>query len=462
MEAEARATVQGMQLRELTHVGTLHGSTRKLMKRMVSPLCGLNQSAGFVTHGRGEPRFVIAGADLTGVHRLLGYEQPMSYHIGGSGVFLEEALIRTLGETVERYSQLVTCLSGRHEMRFASLEELARAGEKVLDADRLQLFSDEQLASPKFPFRPFAPTARITWVRATSLLDDAEMWLPAQALFVGYRMRSEEGEERFAPAFTTGSAAHTDPPRALRNTLLELIQLDATMGHWYSDGCAPQILLDERTKPVEAIAQRYITPSGLPLRWHWLPAPGFRAMNVACVVGGSAQSTSGCLVGLGSDGTLVDAMYKALLEAVGVFQLGKLVQVAPSIAGIRVRRGPVDPSTIFDLDSNVAYYARPERASRIERSFSQAESVRASDLPPDIEGSVEEQIGQLIADFRRSGTELVVLDCTTEDIKELGFVALRAWSPDLISLCLPSAPPLAHARFDAYGGASHADPHPYP
>jgi thiazole/oxazole-forming peptide maturase SagD family component len=451
-----------MQLRGLTHVGTVYGSTRTLMKRMVSPLCGINQSAGFVTHGRAEPRFVIAGAELTGVHHLLGYEQPMSYHIGGSGVFLEEALIRTLGETVERYAQLVTCLSGRHELRFASLEELTRAGERALEADRLRLFSDAQLASQKFPFKPFSPTAKITWVRGTSLLDGAGVWLPAQAVFVGYRIRSEEGEERFAPAFTTGSAAHTDPQRALRNTLLELVQLDAAMGHWYSGGTAPRILLDERTKTIEAIAQRYIGPSGLPLRWHWLPAPSFRAMNVACVVGEKGRRASSCLVGLGSDTALVDAMYKALLEAVGVFQLGKLIQVAPSVAGVRVTRGPVDASTIFDLDSNVAYYARPEPAGRIDRSFPPAESVRASELPRDMEGSVEEQIRELIADYRQSRTELVLLDCTTEDIRQLGFVAPRAWSPDLISLCLPSAPPLAHARFAAYGGASHVDPHPYP
>ncbi len=451
-----------MQLRGLTHVGTIHDSTRKLMKRMVSPLCGLDQSVGFVTRGRAEPRFVIAGAELTGVHRLLGYEQPMSYHIGGSGVFLEEALIRTLGETVERYSQLVTCLSGRHEMRFASLEDLIGAGERVLEADRLQLFSDDQFASPNFPFKPFAPSARITWVRGASLLHGAGVWLPAQAVFVGYRVRSEDGERRFAPAFTTGSAAHTVPQRALRNTLLELIQLDAAMGHWYSGRSAPQILLDERTKAVEAIVQRYIRPSGLPVRWHWLPAPGFRAMNVACVVGARSQTVPGCMVGLGSDGALADAMYKALLEAVGVFQLGKLIQVAPSVAGVRVRRGPVDTSTIYDLDSNVSYYARPEHTSRIDRSFPQSDSVRASDLPPDIEGSVEDQVSEFITDYRRSGTELVFLDCTTEDIRELGFVALRVWSPDLISLCLPSAPPLAHTRFDAYGGASHVDPHPYP
>jgi hypothetical protein len=58
--------------------------------------------------------------------------------------------------------------------------------------------------------------------------------------------------------------------------------------------------------------------------------------------------------------------------------------------------------------------------------------------------------------------EWVQLDLTSADVRQLGFTILRVWSPDLISLCPPSMPPLAHVRFAAYGGAAHVRPHPYP
>jgi hypothetical protein len=64
--------------------------------------------------------------------------------------------------------------------------------------------------------------------------------------------------------------------------------------------------------------------------------------------------------------------------------------------------------------------------------------------------------------FRDAGLRLVTLDLTTPDLADLGFVVVRVWSPDTLSLALPSAPPTAHRRFGAYGGATHRDPHPYP
>jgi ribosomal protein S12 methylthiotransferase accessory factor len=56
----------------------------------------------------------------------------------------------------------------------------------------------------------------------------------------------------------------------------------------------------------------------------------------------------------------------------------------------------------------------------------------------------------------------VLIDLTTPDIRDLGLRVLRVWSPDLLTLCLPSAPPLAHPRFGDYGGVGEEKPHPYP
>ena len=57
-----------------------------LARRMVHPMCGLNSRVGFLLHSRHEPRFAIAGGELSGVHRLLGQEKAGSYHIGGVGL----------------------------------------------------------------------------------------------------------------------------------------------------------------------------------------------------------------------------------------------------------------------------------------------------------------------------------------------------------------------------------------
>src|SRR5438552_4394535 len=208
--------------------------TRRLARRLVSPMCGLDQGVGFLMRGRLEPRFVVAGAELTGAYLLAAHAEPASYHIGGTGMTLDEALIRTLGETVERYSQVVSAVAGGHSTLVASHRELKEAGRPTVPADRLRFFTPREYAEPEFPFQPFDEDAPLTWVRTSSLLDGDAFWAPAQLLIVGYAPRRGAGEPWLLPAVSTGTAAHTDESLAVRNALLELIQIDAAMGHWYS------------------------------------------------------------------------------------------------------------------------------------------------------------------------------------------------------------------------------------
>lgn len=438
--------------------GALSPGTAQLLRRMVGPLCGLDQGLGFVTRGRQEPRLVVSGAELTGVHVLLGQAEPGSYHIGGAGVFLEEAVIRALGESIERYCQLVSCFGGRHEIVFTTHAELSARGLSALPPERLAFFSAGQVAADWFPFDELDPDAPYGWVAARSLVDGSELLVPAQLALVGYTVRRADGEPWIAPAVTTGTAAHLDREQALRSALLELIQVDAAMGHWYGWSESPEILLDERTEPLERLMERRF-PRERPMpRFHWLPTAERAAAVVACLLEESPGRVPAIGVGLGADLDLVDAMYKALLEAAGVMQLAKIALATSALGG---SDAGIDPSRILDLDSNVAYYARPERAGVVAERFASGGAVHASELPGDAGASAADDAGRLMESFAHASHELVDLDLTTPDAADLGFVTERVWSPATLSLCLPSAPPALHARFDAYGGFVDRGPHPY-
>ncbi|MBV9786970.1 MAG: YcaO-like family protein [Chloroflexi bacterium] len=441
-------------------------TTRRLAQRMLSSICGLDQMLVFTLRNRLGPRFIVAGAELTGVHVLLGQEQPGSYHIGGAGIFPHEAVIRSLGETVERYSQLISAIAQLHPLPMVSYEDLVSHEQQVLAPEKLAFFSREHYATPNFRFQPFDPQVPITWTRTTSLIDGSSLWVPAQLVLVGYMVKRHEGEPWMLPAVTTGSAAHTSHSHALRNALLELIQVDAAMGHWYSGAAAPQIRLDKRTQALERLIERQWIAPWPKVRFHWLPSPDLAGKIVACVVTGAPRSIPAIAVGLGADMRLVDAMYKALLEAVGVLQLARVNfvnQVSKSGSTNGYQPEEIDPAAIFDLDSNVAYYALPENSSALDQHFATTQpAIPASDLPPDPDTNLEGEVDLLIDSFRRSKKELVYLDLTTKDIQQLGFTALRVWSPDTLGLALPSVPPTHHPRFAAYGGATYRNPHPYP
>lgn len=438
--------------------------TRALLEQTFSPLCGLNQRVSFMLRSRDEPRLMTAGAELTGVHVLRGQPRPKVgvYHIGGSGVVLDEALIRALGETIERYAQLVAEIRLHGEIVWASYETIADRGEPVVRDGNLIFFSDAQHARPDFPFQPFSRSKPLGWIRALSLVQESPVWAPAQLLLVGYRVRRSDGEPWLLPAVTTGSAAHTDRRHALRNALLELVQIDAAMGHWYSAAQAPEILLDQRTAALGALLTRHFPPGGPVPRFYWLPSPDLPGFTVACVLRRGPGEIPVAAVGLGCDLRLVDALYKAVLEATGVAQLAKITLFDQLLSEPPLKDAPGQAHGIFDLDQNVALYARPGNGRYIDEKFGSRPPIPAGELPPDALGDTSQDVRLLVEGFRGIGKELLFLDLTTPDIRELGFTALRVWSPDTLSLPLPSAPPALHPRFRAYGGFSHDRPHPYP
>jgi len=430
---------------------------------MISPLCGLDQRINFILRSRDEPQFVTAGAEMTGVHVLRGQPRPKigSYHIGGSGIFLEEALIRSLGETVERYSQMVAEIGLKEEIIPAPFDDLARRGEPTLPASRFSFFSKLQYSQAGFPFVPFSPDMTLGWYRSISVPDGLQILVPAQFLFVGYNLKSERGEKCIYPAVTTGTASHTVATLAIRNCLLELIQIDSAMGHWYSSAIAPKIFLDERVAAIDKIvALRFLASEWIP-EFYWLPNADLSAFTVACVIRSSSNKSPASVVGLGCDTRLVAAMYKALLEAVAVIQLSKLILLDRAI-GERSESPEINRRRIYNLDDNVALYADPRQQEVIDTKFQRGTQISASELPPDPKLSTDAEIRQLISCFEATGKLLFVFDLSSHDVRQLGFTTMRFWSPDVLSLCLPGAPPVEHPRFAAYGGFAHDVPHPYP
>ena len=429
------------------------------VRRMLSPLCGMVTNLQSFLRGRGDARLAVVGAQITGVHEILGRPPPEhSYHIGGGGIFPEEALIRALGESIERYSQLMGGLLYRSRLRFQSYEDLVASGERVIDEKYLQFFSADQFQNKGFLFDPFDRKAPIAWIKSRTLTGDDEIWAPAQILTLGYNVHRDAGEPWLISAVTTGSAAHTDPMKALRNCILEMIQLDTSMGHWYTDRPAWRIALDDRVAVISALIRK-VFPKRSKVEFYRLTNADLPGHHIACQASDPGELPAVAL-GMGTDTNLTEAMYKAMLEAVGVVKLARLLAIQMKINGNDI--ADLDPETLFDLDNNVLYYALPENSGLLQARFGDEPVVKASAIEPDWNLDAAGDVGRLVDAFRATGKELLFMDLTSDDMKALGFYAMRAWSPQTLSLTLPSAPALAHPRYRDYGGTTHAAPHPYP
>jgi len=414
-----------------------------------------------MTRGRLDPHFMTAGAELTGVHILQNRTPPTltAYHIGGGGIFLDEPIIRVLGETIERYSQLLSEVSFGSRFIVASYDEMSSRGEPVILRAHLKFFTDEQFAIPQMPFQPFDATRPMTWTKVRLLTSSSEIWVPAQLLLVGHRPKTENGELWLRAALTTGTASHTVPERTLRNALLEIIQIDAAMGHWYTYRKASEIRLDQRTTGLSHLLAKHFLQPGIKPKFYWMPNADLPGLPVACVIR-SYKLLPAIGVGLGCDLSLGQAMYKALLEAVSVRQLAKIDLLYQTQPGVE-QAASAEPGPFVDFDGNVAFYAKPGNHESIDAKFTADAPIQASDLPADSGLSVKEQNELLVDSFRRTNKQLLFMDLSTEDVRTLGFYTFRVASPDTITLCLPSFPPMSQHRFQSYGAVCHSRPHPY-
>ena len=438
-------------------------SVRKLLQGTLSPLCGINQEIGFFARSLEDPKVVTVGVDITGIHHLLQRPDPGKggYHVGGMGVFRNEALIKALGESAERYSQLIShfAIQGRYPTAFCSYSELASRKETLISKDFLDLFTAEQLNRPGFIFDRFTPDKPISWLQIRSITDGQLYWIPHQLLLVGYNVQRQKQEPWLSAAVTTGTAVHIDQPRAIRSALLELIQIDSAMGHWYGNSSALEIQFDQRTIFLERLLKKHSSPRGVEPRFYWLPNCDLLGAVVACVLH-QPNKTPRIVVGLGSDTNLAEAMYKSYLEAVGILALARLGLLREKYQNST--KNVLNEENMFDLDSNVNFYAKGGGFERIQQKFLLAKKTKASDLPLDLPGDATDQVKQLVAPFTETQKSLFFVDLTSCELKELNLSSARLWTPELLSLCLPSAVPSHHPRFRKYGGVTHADPHPYP
>ncbi len=432
-----------------------------LRRRMHNPICGLLKSMGFLIRERAGARMIIGSGDVTGVHILNNQPPPRpgSFHLGGAGIVPFESHIRILAETLERYAGHSATAGGLFPVRRATWQELTAQQQPCLVREDLEVFAPEQFAQQGFPFAPFAPDAPIGWAKLPSLVGGVDTLVPAQWFLLGYIPRL--GEPWMGTAVTTGTAAHTDPPRALLSALEEVVQLDATMGHWHGASRSIRIRHDRRTDLLRRMIDRQPAAFGLEPEFHLLPNADLPGFNVACLLRQPEGLVPRVAIGLGSGADLLQSMYRSLLEAVAVQWLAAWLVIEEK-ALTSSSEGPDAGRDLFNLEGNVGLAAGNDGSQAVEERFNHGDHADASDLPPDHPGDVRARVRTLVDAFRDTGKRLYWGNLTTPDIASLGFTVMRVWSPDTLSLSLPGAPESRHRRFEQYGGFSHATPHPYP
>jgi thiazole/oxazole-forming peptide maturase SagD family component len=402
---------------------------------------------------------------MPGYHRvLISPHVEMQYHLCGYGASYEEAIIRLVGEAIERYSLMMAQATMAHKIRYASYDEVARDG-KVVPFEYLRPFSDadyEKLNRGNYAgLKRLERDDTVGWVKCPSLFDsEMEIWVPAQMLFVGYKLSREHGEVAFCPGFSTGTAAHTTHAKALQNALLEFIEIDALMLHWYTNLSAPAVTIDNLT--VASLIPKLLAADS---RYEVL-ALDLRVMEeVDANVFGSVlinKHDERPLIVFGAQGHLdpARAFYRGLTEAMAIAFLGVYGPLylpkdyLISTSGL----------TFTDLDRNVSFFASPEGGEQKKEVIRKMVGGRKvlSGMKNYETGDVEAETARLVRQLSSVSEYGVYLDVTPPESRSRGWKVMRVFFPELVTMCVPGVPYSEHPRMKAFGGVRNEYPHPLP
>lgn len=427
-------------------------------KRLCSQHFGITESQIIqVAQSKHAPRVQTMTARMPNYHKiLLGGKAEIQYHLAGYGFYTEEALIRLLGEGIERYALITAAAAVKKRLFKASYNDL-KSESNVIPWELINIFTDKDYEKMrgKLIFRSITPDDKISWLWCPSLFNPGkEICIPAQCLFTALQF---ENEIPFVSSFSKGCASHTVPKLALRSALLEAIEADALMIRWYTLTKSRRVILDD---PVlcNMIAEIFsdLDVEVLPYEYTIRGMPG-HAFAVALLSKGTERPT--VLLGTGAGLNPAATLYRTLMEAVAIFYMG---YNGPALQP-RDYLTDIDAHSHTNLDSNVAYWAGAEdgdtkRASM--RNMVEGE-VKLSTLK-NHQSTIDNELDYILGELKNVSSYAVHLDITPPELAHTDWSVARVFLPELVQVSLPSFPYGAHPRLRQFGGIQNQLPHPSP
>jgi ribosomal protein S12 methylthiotransferase accessory factor len=339
-----------------------------------------------------------------------------TYHGTGAALDPGAAVIKAVGESIERYCG---ALYEPENLRLASFDEL---GEAAVDPATFTLFSPEQYLVPGCPYAPVSHTTPLRWVRGQSLINGCPTLVPAAYVYIPYAYATP-GERSFRDQISTGLACALTRAQATYRALLEMVERDAFMLVWHHRVGVPELDLTE-TQDLK-VSRLLEATTGMPATCRAflltldIPIPVILVTFIS-------DHPPLLALGLAADLCPIRALTRALEEAcltyVGVDRMIK----------------DVSPETLRSSDrltieqQALAHAVLPELRQSCEFLSRSQARVRLADFPsPSGVDDELEAVQTVLRALSGVATDVVAVDVTTPDIDEVGFAVVRAVIPDL-------------------------------
>ncbi|WNM29183.1 YcaO-like family protein [Streptomyces sp. Li-HN-5-11] len=397
-------------------------SLRRIGK-LVSPY-GLVSRLTWLPVTEGEPDFAVFSGSLGDPGAVLAAQAEWTHdassgNFDGAGGALdrETAAHLAAAESLERYS---SCAWSPQDMIWATAEDL---GEDAIPPWEWPNLSAAELADARCGLVPTDRKMPLRWVEGWSLTRGRKVYVPAVQVYL--KCSPESAAERYVHPVSTGCATHADPLAAVANGLMEVVERDSIALTWLQRLRLPRLefelddLAPEHLAYVERAACENIrtllfdatTDLGIPVIYGVQLADHDR--DLAQLVVATCDTDPG------------KAIAKLHREAASL-------RIALRSHASR-HTNPDDPQDIVSVIGGALLAGKRDRRDRFDFLLEGDRPVRAfADLPRPVKGEAE--LPWLLDRLSRAGCEVVVVDITTDEARQVGATVVRVLVPQLMPL----------------------------
>ncbi|MGG1441063.1 YcaO-like family protein [Brevibacillus laterosporus] len=383
------------------------------VNKLVQPIGGLLQNVVPIPSLPGEPSYHVYSGVMGNLSDVI---PTIAFSIDGAGnsSIEEEAKLKAIAETVERYS---SCIYSEKQMIWATAREL---GEEALDLDKIPRCSGKELQHPRCPLIKPDKDLPIRWVRGISLTNKRSIWVPAIMVYLNIDIMSK-GERIWLP-ISTGCAAHTTLEQALLGAICEVIERDAIAITWLQQLELPKISLDrypewmqtyldnlERNKHIQQIFFDATSDLEIPTLYSVQLSPHNRQL----------ASMVMCSTELDPYQSFVKLMRESASSRIAL-QNGL--------------RHPEDLDDFIKVYDGATYMGAPERVSAYNFLLDTQKSKKISEINNIETGDSKNNLVNLVKRLEKKGHEVFALDLTTDEARRANLHIVRVIIPTLMPL----------------------------
>ena len=393
---------------------------------------------------------------------LLGDNAEVNYHLSGYGIYRDEAIIRLLGEGIERYALFTANLYFEEKLKYASYNQLKeKYSDNIIPFEYVKIYSDEdcnKLNSIGI-LENITEDDILSWVLLPSLFDkEKEYYVPAQNFFLSHIIRRDKKEKIFIGGFSKGSASHKSIPLALKSAITEIIECDSCMIKWYTDSKVKEIIIDDDI--LNEVINSILKDIDYNVRVFDYTVDKKLGYVFTVMLENKNEKSPYIVVGASSGLNPRKVIYRAFMEALAILTLninGPLSMPADYLE-------TVSPKNYLNLDSNVNYWADAENKDK-NLKFINSKIQEKIELKKykNLEVNTESDLEYLLKGLYNVSKYAVYLDITPSEISDKDLHVMRVYVPGLVQMSMPAFPYSKHPRIIDNGGISNNEfPHPLP